>query len=148
MLGSAAEVQQHHFHDHPLRGGGAALYSRFGILRKGQLVAFGTLDELRTACRPPDATLDEFFTPYAGESADAATAHGDTSHARLLIGLPSEGFINAMPKSGSKPATLFSPRGLDPEIRERVLMQTSKSVLLRFPEARDPSHACHATPPQ
>ncbi|MES2190964.1 MAG: ATP-binding cassette domain-containing protein [Pseudomonadota bacterium] len=60
-----------------------ALCSRFGILRNGQLVACGTLDELRTACRRPDATLDELFALYTGESAEAAAAYEDTSSARL-----------------------------------------------------------------
>jgi ABC-2 type transport system ATP-binding protein len=59
-----------------------ALCSRFGILRAGRLVACGSLAELRAASARPDATLDELFTHYTGESVEAAGAYGDTSEAR------------------------------------------------------------------
>jgi ABC-2 type transport system ATP-binding protein len=59
-----------------------ALCSRFGILRAGKLVACGTLAELRAACSRPEATLDELFTHYTGESSEAAGAYGETAHSR------------------------------------------------------------------
>ena len=59
-----------------------ALCSRFGILRAGVLVACGSLDELRAASARPDATLDDLFAHYTGESAEAAGAYGETSHMR------------------------------------------------------------------
>ncbi|MDR3451971.1 MAG: ATP-binding cassette domain-containing protein [Rhodoferax sp.] len=59
-----------------------ALCSRFGILRAGKLVACGSLVELRAASGQPGATLDELFAHYTGESAEAAGAYGETSHAR------------------------------------------------------------------
>jgi ABC-2 type transport system ATP-binding protein len=59
-----------------------ALCSRFGILRAGRLVACGSLAELRAASALPDATLDELFAHYTGESAEAAGAYGETSHTR------------------------------------------------------------------
>ena len=59
-----------------------ALCSRFGILRAGQLVACGTLDELRAAASQPAATLDELFALYTGESSEATGAYNETSGAR------------------------------------------------------------------
>ncbi len=59
-----------------------ALCSRFGILRAGQLVACGSLAELRAASTLSEATLDELFAHYTGESAESAGAYGETSHAR------------------------------------------------------------------
>jgi ABC-2 type transport system ATP-binding protein len=59
-----------------------ALCSRFGILRAGRLVACGSLTELRAASALPDATLDELFAHYTGESAEAAGAYNETSHVR------------------------------------------------------------------
>jgi ABC-2 type transport system ATP-binding protein len=59
-----------------------ALCSRFGILRAGQLVACGSLGELRAASAQPEATLDELFAHYTGESAEASGAYGETSHVR------------------------------------------------------------------
>lgn len=59
-----------------------ALCSRFGILRAGRLVACGTLAALRAASGRPDATLDELFALYTGESAEAPGAYRDTSSTR------------------------------------------------------------------
>ena len=59
-----------------------ALCSRFGILRAGLLVGCGSLAELRVASALPDATLDELFAHYTGESAEAAGAYGETSNTR------------------------------------------------------------------
>lgn len=59
-----------------------ALCSRFGILRAGRLVACGTLAEMRTDSGLADATLDTIFAHYAGESAEASDAYGDTAQAR------------------------------------------------------------------
>jgi ABC-2 type transport system ATP-binding protein len=59
-----------------------ALCSRFGILRAGRLVACGSLDELRASSGKAAATLDELFTFYTGEAAEAAGAYNETSGAR------------------------------------------------------------------
>jgi ABC-2 type transport system ATP-binding protein len=59
-----------------------ALCSRFGILRAGVLVACGTLAALRMASALPNATLDELFAYYTGESAEVGGAYGETSSTR------------------------------------------------------------------
>ncbi len=59
-----------------------ALCSRFGILRAGRLVACGSLAELQAASGQADATLEELFARYTGESAEAAGAYGETSSMR------------------------------------------------------------------
>ncbi|MBX3622771.1 MAG: ATP-binding cassette domain-containing protein [Rhizobacter sp.] len=59
-----------------------ALCTRFGIMRAGALVACGRLDELRRASGQPAATLDQLFTHFTEESAEAADAYADTSSER------------------------------------------------------------------
>lgn len=56
--------------------------ARVGILRSGKLVACGSLDELRQASGSPAATLDELFTHYTQEGAEAMDAYIDTSSER------------------------------------------------------------------
>jgi ABC-2 type transport system ATP-binding protein len=60
----------------------SSLCSKLGILRDGQLVACGSLDELRAAAGEPEASLDALFARYTGASAEAAEAYGDTAHER------------------------------------------------------------------
>jgi ABC-2 type transport system ATP-binding protein len=55
---------------------------RVGFLHAGVLVARGSLDELRAASARPEATLDERFAHYTGESAEAPGDYGETSHTR------------------------------------------------------------------
>jgi len=56
--------------------------SRVGILRAGQLVACGSVDELRAMSGDNATTLDELFAYYTGESGEAPAAYRDTSNAR------------------------------------------------------------------
>jgi ABC-2 type transport system ATP-binding protein len=60
----------------------SSLCSRLGILREGQLVACGSLDELRAASGEREASLDTLFARYTGASAEASEAYGDTAHER------------------------------------------------------------------
>ncbi|MCU0624943.1 MAG: ABC transporter ATP-binding protein [Gemmatimonadaceae bacterium] len=46
-----------------------ATCDRIGIMRRGQLVACGTVPELRTWLRMPDAPLEQLFLHLAGEAA-------------------------------------------------------------------------------
>jgi ABC-2 type transport system ATP-binding protein len=58
--------------------------SRVGILRAGNLVACGTLAELRASSGRSGATLDELFTLYTGESLEAPGAYSDTADVRRV----------------------------------------------------------------
>ncbi len=59
-----------------------ALCTRVAIMHRGVIAALGTPTELKRSLGQPDATLDDVFTHYAGDSPDAGGTYRDTARAR------------------------------------------------------------------
>ena len=60
-----------------------SLCRRVAIMHRGKMVALGTPRELKNALQKPDATLDDVFMHFAGDSlASGGGGYRDTAHSR------------------------------------------------------------------
>ena len=59
-----------------------SLCGRLGIMHRGNLVAIGSPSELKAAIGLPDATMDEVFIHYAGDSIETGGQFRDISRTR------------------------------------------------------------------
>ena len=61
------------------------LCTRFGILRRGKLVALGTLDEIRVAAHLGEASLNELFALFTDDDTETVGGYGETAAARQVV---------------------------------------------------------------